>query len=421
MAVARGTLWDLAQIVASGRARDATPKDALDGVRASFVVEPGSIEEASAALRHCSSNGLAVVVRGAGTKLRWGTAPERADVVLSTSGLHAVLGYTPGDLVVRAQPGVRLADLQVRAAAHGQMLALDPPEPAATLGGVVAAAASGPRRLRYGTPRDLLIGITVVLSDGTVAKAGGKVVKNVAGYDLCKLFAGSFGTLGLIVELIFRLHPKPEAARVLEVEVADPEAALRVTRLVTSAALVPSAVELMWPVPGGPGTVRALYEGFEPGVQAQAERAFALLGHPASQGLGAPVLSNIWPDDEALPEVAAAVRVKLAHPPAELAEALRAAWATGLRPTVRGHAATGVTFVDVDIARAEAFATALVGLRAFASKVGGTAVVVNAPADLKRTVDVWGPDGDTLALMRRVKERFDPTRTMGPGRFVGGI
>jgi glycolate oxidase FAD binding subunit len=414
-------LWDFAQIVASGRARDARPRDAIDDVMPRFVIEPGSTGEASAVLRVCSSQGLAVVVRGAGTKLRWGAPPERADVVLSTAGMDAVIEHAAGDLVVRAQPGVRLADLQVRLATEGQMLALDPPEPMATLGGIVAAAASGPRRLRYGTARDLLIGVTVVLSDGTVAKAGGKVVKNVAGYDLCKLFAGSFGTLGLIAELTFRLHPKPEAVRMLRVEAADPDAALTAARLVTSAALVPSAVELSWPSAGGPGIVSALYEGFEPGVQAQAERAFALLGHPATHGLGAPALSNGWPYDAALPEVAAPVRVKLAHPPESLPHALRAASATGLRPTLSGHAATGVTYIDLDAVGAGAFAPALEGLRAWTATVGGSAVVRSAPPELKRTVDVWGPAGDTLELMRRVKERFDPTRTMGPGRFVGGI
>src|SRR5205823_2144164 len=136
------------------------------------VVEPSCTEEAAGVLRSCSSGGLAVVVRGAGSKLSWGAQPERLDVILSTARMGAVLEHASGDLVGRTQPGAALSDLQATVAASGQMLALDPPEPAATVGGVVAAAASGPRRLRYGTPRDLLIGITIVLSDGTIAKAG---------------------------------------------------------------------------------------------------------------------------------------------------------------------------------------------------------------------------------------------------------
>ena len=158
-------LWDLAHIVRSGRAREATPKDAVRGVPARFVVAPGTVDEAAEVLRVCSGNDMTVVARGGGTKLGWGSPPERVDVVLLTTQLDSVVEHTPGDLVVRAQPGVRLAALQSRLAADGQMLALDPPErgSGATLGGIVAAGASGPRRLRYGTPRDLLIGVTVVL------------------------------------------------------------------------------------------------------------------------------------------------------------------------------------------------------------------------------------------------------------------
>jgi glycolate oxidase FAD binding subunit len=194
----------------------------------------------------------------------------------------------------------------------------------------------------------------------------------------------------------------------------------------TSGGLVPSAVELTWPSRDGPGIVKGLYEGFEPGVQAQSERAFAYLGHPATQGLSAPIMSNAWIEDEEPPSLGgpgASVRVKLTHPPAALPDAIRAAWATGPAPGISGHAATGVLFVDVDASGAgpDPFGAALAGLRAFAARVGGSALVLDAPPDVAASVDVWGPGGDALDLMRRVKARFDPTRTMSPGRFVGGI
>jgi len=196
------TLAALQDIAGRGYAREAAEGDAIDGVRPRFVVEPGSVEEVSALLRLSHRAGLAVAPRGGGTTLGWGATPRRLDLILSTARLNRVLEHAAGDLVVRAEAGVMLEALQAAAGAAGQRLALDPPDVGATLGGIVAANPSGPLRLRYGTVRDLLIGVTVVLADGTVAKAGGKVVKNVAGYDLCKLFTGSLGTLGVVVETI---------------------------------------------------------------------------------------------------------------------------------------------------------------------------------------------------------------------------
>jgi len=199
----------------------------VDGVAARFVARPRSVSEASQVLAAAAADGLAVAFAGGGSKLGLGNPPERVDLEVQTSGLGQVLEHAAGDLVVRAQAGVPLADLQAALAPAGQWLALDPPEPRATVGGVVAANASGPRRLRYGTVRDLIIGITVVLADGTVAHAGGKVVKNVAGYDLAKLFCGSLGTLGMVAEAIFRLHPLPAATAVVTVQVESPAQAGR--------------------------------------------------------------------------------------------------------------------------------------------------------------------------------------------------
>src|SRR3954467_1107529 len=186
------------------------------------LATPMNVSDLSATLKRAAIEGLSLGVMGAGTKLDHGAAPTSCNLMISTSNMRRVVEHASGDLVVTAQAGVPLSALQEQVAVAGQWLALDPPEPGATVGGVVAAAASGPRRLLYGTPRDLLIGITVVLADGTIAKSGGKVVKNVAGYDLGKLFTGSFGTLGVIAECTFRLHPLPVARRVVTAEVSDP-------------------------------------------------------------------------------------------------------------------------------------------------------------------------------------------------------
>ncbi len=412
-------------VLGAGGARDATPADAVLGVQPAVVAEPASMAEASALLAMCSARGLTVVPRGGGTKLAWGAPPERAHVIVSTARMDAVLDHAAGDLVAVVQAGCPFDRLQERLAGARQMLALDPPSrEGATVGGVTAAAASGPRRLRYGTPRDLLIGITVVLSDGTVARAGGRVVKNVAGYDLGKLFAGSFGTLGLIAELTFRLHPSPEASHTVEVEVATPEAAYAAVRLAVSRPLDPATVELRWG--GGPsvsGTLRAGFEGTEPGVRAQTDRVMSLLGHPTGQGIGPP---DVRPDleDEPVTLPAGATRVKVAHPPAALASAVRAAWdaaGEGRPPALSCHAASGVMFVDLAPSTADRAGAAVRAVRSFAERVGGSAVVLDAPVEVKAAVDPWGPPGDAIGLMRRVKERFDPTRTMSPGRFVGGI
>ena len=216
-------------------------------------------------LAAAAADGLAVAFAGGGSKLGLGNPPERVDLEVGTRGLNQVLEHAAGDLVVRAQAGVPLADLQAALAPAGQWLALDPPEPRATVGGVVAANASGPRRLRYGTVRDLIIGITVVLADGTVAHAGGKVVKNVAGYDLAKLFCGSLGTLGMVAEVIFRLHPLPAAAAVVTVEVESPAQAGRAVQRLRRSALEPSAAELVVDEMGWPGRLTVVFEGIQPG------------------------------------------------------------------------------------------------------------------------------------------------------------
>src|SRR4051794_32487809 len=189
--------------------------------------EPESMEELSSLLREPKHDRSSVRVRGGGSKWSWGADRPDPDLVVETGGLSQIVEHAAGDLIVTVQAGVRLADLQAHLGASGQWLALDPPEADATIGGIVATGASGPRRLRYRTARDLLIRVTVVLADGTVPRSGGKVVKNVAGYDLGKLFTGSFGTLGVVAECTFRLHPLPAARRVVTVATDDPAPLVR--------------------------------------------------------------------------------------------------------------------------------------------------------------------------------------------------
>ena len=418
------SLEDLQRIVGEEHAREATSDEALDGVGPSFVAEPGSVEETSELLRFAAEEGLAVSPRGGGTKASLGNPPRELDLILSTVRMDEVIEHVPGDQVVRVQAGIKLEDLQKRLAGSDQMLGIDPPETksGATVGGVVAANSSGPRRHRYGTIRDLIIGITVVLSDGTVAKAGGKVVKNVAGYDLSKLFTGSLGTLGVIAECNFRLHPRPETARTVAVVLGSAQAAGEAAQAVLHAQLVPSAVELHWSEDEKLLTV--LIEGIEPGVEAQSDTASYLLrGFGEVRTLTDEEAGSLGP--LAPPGTENEVAVKISAPPSELTgvldSALGACSRRGVAPRITGHAGIGVTYVALSGRDEEAHIQIVEELREIWTRRGGSVVVRSAPPAFKERVEAWGPLGSRLELTRRVKQKFDPRGIMNPGRFAGGI
>jgi glycolate oxidase FAD binding subunit len=338
------------------------------------------------------------VVRGGGSKQDWGGAPD-GSAYLDVADLREIVDHAAGDLVVTAQAGVRLADLQAALAGAGQWLALDPPEAGATLGGIVATAATGPRRLLYGGPRDLLIGTTFVLADGTVARAGGTVVKNVAGYDLCKLFCGSYGTLAVLAELTFRLHPLPEAGAVVVVETPTPADVGRAVAGALHSQAVASAIDY------ADGRVTVLIEGVEAGVGARAASMAEAIGGEIAGTVPEGFGSRPWGEGEVGIKVAAEVA---AVP--QVLEALRAAGAT----RVSGPAGVGVLYAAL------AAVDDVPPLREAIAGHDGSVVVLHASEEDRRRVDPWGPVAG-LALMRRVKERFDPQRRLAPGRFVGGI
>jgi len=432
--------------------RPATEADAVDGVQPELVAEPATVEEAAAVLREATAAGKRVVCRGAGTKLGWGNPPTGAEIILSSARLDRILEHAEGDLIVKAEAGVPLEALQAAVGEAGQLLALNPPSAGggATLGGIVAANASGSWRLRYGTVRDLLIGITVVLADGTIAHAGGKVVKNVAGYDLGKLFTGSLGTLGLIAEVTFRLHPRtPDRATTrLRLEPDRPEQAGAAVSAILGSQLVPTTLDLHWPDPAGHGTLLLSFEGTAPGPVDQAKAAAALLGLGEGEGPGerpgegpgkngtpppegGPPDFNLSAREPWLPRLSTGkasetgVLVKAACAPSELPGAIRDLWEAagthGLRAGLAGQPGSVVLYATLDGGGADALVGAVEEARKRLLGRGGSLVVLGAPLEVKRRLDVWGPVGDALPLMRRVKERFDPNGTMSPGRFVGGI
>jgi glycolate oxidase FAD binding subunit len=382
-----------------------TPADTVAGVVPAEVVRPASVAEVVDVLRATAADRLTVVPVGGGSKLSWAAPPTSCDLRLDMTGLDRVVEHTPGDLVVVAEAGVGLADLQRRLGEAGQFLAIDAPEPGATLGGIVGANASGPRRLRFGTARDLLIGITVVLADGTVASAGGKVVKNVAGYDLGKLYIGAHGTLGVVVRTVWRLHPVPAARRVVVHDLEDAAAGGPLALALSRSTLTPTAVELLV-APGGAARLVVVFEAIAESVRVQARAAVELLGGGVEQ-------EDVPPGFGGRPGGEGDLRLRLAFAPAALSAVLEL-----LPPgtAVSASACTGVAWAALPAGDAE---TALAPLRAGLARHDGTAVVVSSPPGCR--LDHWGPVGDALGLMRRVKDQFDPDRRMSPGRFVGGL
>ncbi|MGO0577453.1 FAD-binding oxidoreductase [Ornithinimicrobium panacihumi] len=407
--------------------------DHVDGVPARVVARPATAEQAAGLMRACHERGLAVVVRGHGTKLAWGRPPERLDVLLDTTAMDELVEHARGDLIATVGAGMPLARLQEQLAEADHQVALDdlvgasdgsPASPGSTVGGAVAANVAGPRRMWAGTMRDLVIGVRIVRADGTIAKAGGKVVKNVAGYDLSKLVVGSFGTLALITEVTLRLHPVPAASFWVGGTVPQEHLGTVLEQVVASQ-LVPHAVEVRTR-PGVDPAVVALVSGTSEGAAARAEALSSVMG-----GLGCPAtvhdLQPPWwgamlhPGQRGgttPPEGSRPLLVKVTSRLSGVADLV--AEATRLGATLNGSAGTGVLYLTLPGEDAEGAGAALASLRAATARLGGSAVVLDAPPQAKAALDSWGPVPG-LDLMRRVKHEFDPGRTLAPGRFVGGL
>jgi glycolate oxidase FAD binding subunit len=411
---------------ACAEVRPGAPADASAGVAPEFVASPGSTEEAAAALRAAAEHDLAVVPRGGGSRLGWGAPPSRCDLVVDMTRMDAVVEHAAGDLVARLQAGARMGDVAAVLADAGQEIALDVPA-GATAGGIVASGLAGPRRLRYGSPRDLLIGITIVRADGTVARSGGKVVKNVAGYDLGKLFAGSAGTLGLITEVTFRLHPLPAARVFVTAEFAAASSASDAVAAAANSALTASAVELSRPSPDAPLRVAVLLEGSADGVAARAQGMAGLLGSAAPDAAAevADAAPPWWPG--AL-EADGGTLVRVSFWVSALRQVLgtveAAARKTGVSPAIAGSAGAGVLYLrlatDGEPAPAGRIAGFVGALRDSLDHERGGVVVLTAQAEVRAALaDRGGMAGRVpgLSLMRAVKDQFDPGHRMSPGRF----
>ncbi len=426
------------------------PLCAVDGQTPTAVCWPESYGEAASALAVANRLGLAVSPRGSGSKLGLGNPPRSCDLVVSTERLNQIVEYAPANLTVTAQAGVRLADLQAHLSSSRQFLPMDPPfASVATLGGILATNSSGPRRLGFGIARDLVIGSRVATTSGMVTRAGGRVVKNVAGYDLNKLYIGSLGTLALFVEIGFKVAPRPAAQTTVIGQFERLDQIAAITRSLRRSPLAPIATDLVnaaavveLGIPGlpdaGQGYLLAVL-GAAPGAAVDRQTSsFAQMFQDAGATQIADVVSDFcdefwahvaeWPYRDADPH---RLRLKLAVPPGRLTEAVRSAelrrGELGNSIAIGARAGSGIVYLTVLLGESLAdddlalIVRGILELRQNCRDLEGSLVVEQCPLQVKERLDVWGDVGSSLPIMRNLKYALDPGGIMNPGRFAGGI
>jgi glycolate oxidase FAD binding subunit len=414
---------ELRTIGSQAQWRDAGPDDTVDGVQPRMVFEPQNEAELAAALRSANAAGLGVIPRGGGSKVAWGNPPVRADLILSTARLDKIIEHAWADLTVSVEAGCTFATLQNALAQHGQRIAVDPLWPKhATVGGILSTNDSGTLRIRYGGLRDLIIGVTIALPDGTLASSGGKVVKNVAGYDLPKLITGALGTLGVITRAVFRLHPLPHNVRTFTLAERDWANANQLVLAVQGSKLAHTGLQLRL-ASGQQPQVDVRFDGTEAGLAAQSEALQKLAVTPNETESN----DEIWQARQRLFGISqqgdhAFAIVKCSVLPGSIAttceqlqetsEPLNVSW----EAVVQG---TGLGYIRFEASQPLPIHQALRAMRA-RLEPGGSVVVLQRSPGIPE-IDAWGDAGDAFPLMLKVKEQLDPKKTLNPGRFVGGI
>jgi glycolate oxidase FAD binding subunit len=424
------SLADLSAIGNAEQWRDAGPGDIVAGIQPQLVFEPANETELAAVLRNADAAGLSVIPRGGGSKISWGNPPTRADLILSTARLNRVIEHAWADLTVSVEAGCTIGKLQQTLAQHEQRVAVDPLWPEqATIGGILSTNDSGTLRIRYGALRDLVIGMTIALPDGTLASSGGKVVKNVAGYDLPKLLTGALGTLGVITRAIFRLHPLPRNILSFTFEAQNLADANRLLLAIQDSKLAHTGLQIRSAAETSPA-VDIRFDGTEAGLAAQTETLRKLAG-PAKETESS---NKVWQARQDLFDGTASLNRNATGPiPAAIAkfsvlptdiaaicEQVRdLARFAGVdwRAVVQG---TGLGWVRLEAHNPLAIHQMLQALRSELERIGGSLVVSYRPPETP-ALDAWGNCGDILPLMLSIKEQFDPRKTLNPGRFVGGI
>jgi glycolate oxidase FAD binding subunit len=422
-------------------AGDAIGAFAVDGRAPQCVAYPETIDGLSRCAMALYGAGLAVIPVGNGSHLHLGRPPHAYDVALSTRRLRRVVAHEAADLTVTVEAGCTLAELNDVLGSVRQVLPLDPPHPERrTVGAIIATDAWGPWRLAHGKVRDLLIGVTVVLAAGTVVRGGGRVVKNVAGYDLMKLFTGSFGTLGIIVEATFKVRPQPEHTAVLVVPVDSVATAVALGRAAADGPLAPYFVDVVNAAAGtrlglnGPALIVGC-AGVMAEVDVQYERARTLPGVGDVRRLDATEGERLYAALRDLPAMpndpvggdgeAGVLGCAVSVLPASLGDLLRRLEDEAARHRVelwvRAEVSVGTASVRCRGVTGERAVVLAEWLRDTTRAAGGWIRFDVLPTAWKARIDPWGADPPGVALMRGVKRTLDPQACLSPGRFVGGI
>lgn len=399
------------------------------------VAFPHDIAELSEMMRLASDERWSVTPSGAGTWLEMGARPTRFDLIVSTAKMNHTLEYEPADLTATLEAGVPLAAFNRTAAEDRQFIPLDPfGDERSTIGGVIATASSGPLRCAYGAPRDWLIGVAVVHADGRITRAGGKVVKNVAGYDLCKLYVGSFGTLAVIAEASFKLRALPSSEKTVVFYSRDAETLCSLVARITDSDVQPAAMELISPSDESSTPLDAEHSALALRFLNDAETVAWQVGEVARLGsgirhttLGEADAGEFWRGyHESETSPGAEFVLRLSALPADL-NTLIADINRALPPArLRAHAANGVVRLHGDAQWLDAHGAGellsqLAEMRRRAQARGGQMIILRAPDEIKNQIDVWGDVGTATGLMLALKEKFDPQAMLNPGRFVAGI
>jgi glycolate oxidase FAD binding subunit len=411
---------NLRAVVGPENLRAASADDAVSRALPEFVAEPGDEHYLAAVLSLANDAGIAVIPRGGATKLDWGNPPKRTQLILSTARLNRIVEHAWADLTVSVEAGCTLQRLQETLALHGQRLAFDSLWPErATIGGVLSTNDSGILRLRFGALRDLIIGVTIALPDGTLASSGGKVVKNVAGYDLPKLVTGAFGTLGVITRAVFRLHPLPRAVKTFSFAAETFQAMQQHILAILDSQLAHTSLQIRCAA-GKLPAADILFEATEAGLAAQESQLRKLLGSAQVEQSPESFWSarqNLWDSP-----TNAALLAKITILPTDIAKTLDSLNSIGESRKVSWQIVLQAT--GIGMLRLEAFPVLLSGvaeqLRTELQSRGGALAVLRRPTEL-HSFDAWGDAGDSVSLMRAVKHQLDPKNTLNPGRFVGGI
>jgi glycolate oxidase FAD binding subunit len=384
---------------------------AVGGLTPSVLVSPSSAEELARALAVANEIGAGIIPGSAGTQMHLGMPPSRFDIALYAGKLNRVIEYEPADLTVTVEAGLALADLQSLLSEHSQWLPLDPPvAPSATIGGILATNASGPARYRYGTARDLLIGLTFALPSGELAKSGGRVVKNVAGYDLGKLQIGALGTLGVITQATFKVAPLPAFVQLAGAG-GSLTSLMSITKLVADALLAVQGIYLAKRTESSEWKLTVSFAGGNAAVE-RSLREFASLVRSSD--------AELTDAADAMPDGGeAAIAVRASVLPTSLITICDALVAVDA--SVMAYPAAGVAFGVW--ASAEAVRPPQIEyIRHLCADAGrGALVLERAPLELKQEIGVWGDPPASFDLMRRIKAELDPMGILNPGRYVGGI